>query len=118
MIVRSLACVCHTCTPDGRAFARPQPHGVDEPNPDARVKLQWTLTKLERAEGGGAGGAGGGGGGYVASYTTPEGPRTVRARAVVSTAPAHALRDVLAPVMPSTTSAVFDKIRFAAAAAG
>ena len=38
------------------------------------------------------------------------GEQTVRARSVVSTAPAHALRDVLTPVMPEA-ACLFDKVR-------
>ena len=71
-------------------------------SPDARVKLEWTLTSLARDTEGS---------GYVATYDTPDGVRTVRARAVVSTVPAHALRDVLAPVMPEAAKSVFDRIR-------
>jgi len=68
-------------------------------NPDARVKLQWRLRKLERAPTG-----------YLATFETPDGPRTVEARSVVSTAPAHALRDVLSPVMPEAAG-IFDRVR-------
>jgi len=104
-------------------------------NHDARLKLSWRLTKLERrgggmehagegSSGGGSsssdggvssssssgGGGEGGDGGYVASFETPDGPRTVHARAVVSTVPAHALRDVLTPILPEA-SVLFDKLR-------
>ena len=47
---------------------------------------------------------------YLATYETPTGVETVRARSVVSTAPAHALKDVLSPVMPEAEG-IFDKIR-------
>ena len=63
--------------------------------------MQWRLQRLERAEGEE---------GYVAVYATPEGERVVHARSVVSTAPAHALKDVLAPVMPES-EAIFDAMR-------
>eukprot|EP00931_Biecheleriopsis_adriatica_P053558 TRINITY_DN31374_c0_g1_i1.p1 TRINITY_DN31374_c0_g1~~TRINITY_DN31374_c0_g1_i1.p1 ORF type:complete len:608 (-),score=127.45 TRINITY_DN31374_c0_g1_i1:63-1862(-) len=56
---------------------------------DSRVQLNWKLVKLERADGV-----------FVASYDTPDGAKTVSARSVVSTAPAHALKDVLTPVLP------------------
>jgi len=48
---------------------------------------------------------------YVASYETPDGPKTVVAKSLISTAPAHALKDVLAPVMGPAAAAVFDKLR-------
>jgi len=72
----------------------------EQPKPDSRVKLQWRLAKLEKGEDGG----------YVATFDTPSGAQTVLARSVVSTAPAHALKDVLAPVMPAAAD-IFDKLR-------
>lgn len=72
----------------------------EDPAEDARVKLGWRLTSLERREAGG----------YAAAFDTPDGPRSVLARSVVSTAPAHALKEVLAPVMPEAVS-IFDAIR-------
>jgi len=87
------------------------PHAISEelgqpvggpPNADAKVQLQWRLTKLEKAESGV---------GYVATYDTPEGERVVHAKSVTSTAPAHALSEVLKPVLPDTCTAVFDKVR-------
>jgi len=68
--------------------------------PDSRVRLRWRLTKLEREPSEL----------FVATFDTPEGEQTVRARSVVSTAPAHALRDVLTPVMPEA-ACLFDKVR-------
>ena len=47
---------------------------------------------------------------YVASFETDEGEQRVIAKSVVSTAPAHALKDVLTPLMPDA-SEIFDKIR-------
>mmetsp|Transcript_55127 Transcript_55127/g.112762 ORF Transcript_55127/g.112762 Transcript_55127/m.112762 type:complete len:578 (+) Transcript_55127:24-1757(+) len=67
---------------------------------DDKVKLQWKITKLEESADGG----------YIATYDTPSGVETVKAKAVVSTAPAHALRGVLEPVLPEA-KCLFDKIR-------
>lgn len=78
-----------------------QPHGAP-PNADSSVRLQWRLQKLEKQEDGM----------YVASFDTPDGEQTVRARSVVSTAPAHALQQVLEPVMPEAGE-IFDKMRTA-----
>jgi len=92
--------------PNAISEALGQPVG-GPPSPDARVKLQWTLTRIERAPDGG----------YEASYDTPDGPRVVLAKAVVSTAPAHALRDVLTPVLPES-EVLFDRMREAVARRG
>jgi oxygen-dependent protoporphyrinogen oxidase len=70
----------------------------------SRVRLQWKLLKVER-EGDGSDGP------FVATFETPEGTQSVRARTVVSTVPAHALKpDVLAPVLPGA-SVLFDRVR-------
>ena len=74
------------------------PNAIAE-NLGEKVKLQWKITKLEKSNDG-----------YIATFDTPSGVRTIRAKTVVSTVPAHALKDVLAPVMPEA-SAIFDKIR-------
>ena len=66
------------------------------------VKLEWRLVELTRAADGL----------FIARFDTPGGERTVRARSVVSTAPAHALRDVLTPVLPGA-AVLFDKVRTA-----
>ena len=64
------------------------------------MKLSWKLTKIEKAFNGL----------YEATYETPKGTQVVRSRSIVSTVPAHALKDVLAPVMPEA-AAIFDKAR-------
>ena len=51
-----------------------------------------------------------GGQGFTLTYDTPAGVRTVNAKSVVSTAPAHALEGVLTPVMPQADE-LCDKIR-------
>jgi len=76
-----------------------QPHG-SAPNPDSRVRLEWRLTNLQAAPGGG----------FSATYATPAGEQTVRARSVVSTAPAHALKGVLDEVLPGA-KALTDTLR-------
>ena len=85
--------------PNAISVALGQPVG-EAAKEDAKVKLQWKLTSLAPADGGR----------YLATYDTPEGERTVLAKAVVSTAPAHALSDVLTPVMPES-KAIFEKAR-------
>jgi len=72
----------------------------EAPRADSKVRLQWAITKLERRDGGG----------YTATFDTPDGPQSVDARTVVSTAPAHALSSVLAPVMPEA-SEIFERLR-------
>jgi len=64
-----------------------------------KVKLQWKITKIEKSADG-----------YVAIFDTPTGIQKVRAKTLVSTIPAHALKDVLSPVMPEA-SAIFEKVR-------
>lgn len=83
------------------------PKAIEE-NLDGKVKLGWKVTKIEKAAGGGGGGSGSAG--YAATFETPDGERTVRARTLVSTVPAHALADVLAPVMPGS-GGIFRKAR-------
>lgn len=65
-----------------------------------KVRLQWKVTKVEKDADGI----------FVASFDTPSGVQTVRAKSVVSTVPAHALKDVFDPVMPES-SAIFEKVR-------
>jgi protoporphyrinogen/coproporphyrinogen III oxidase len=68
-----------------------------------KIKLQWKVTKIEKAEGGG--------GGYIATFETPQGTKTVSAKTIVSTVPAHSLSNVLAPVMPVESKSIFEKVR-------
>jgi oxygen-dependent protoporphyrinogen oxidase len=79
---------------------------VGEPvNPDASVKLQWKLTKLEKADPSIYGTSK-----YMATFDTPDGMRSVITRSVVSTAPAHKLSEVLTPIMPEAEG-IFSKVR-------
>lgn len=71
------------------------------------MKLQWKLTKLERQNEAAAAAAAG----FVATFDTPNGIQVVHAKTVVSTAPAHALRHVLEPVLPNGAAELFDKQR-------
>lgn len=66
-----------------------------------KVKLEWKLTKLEKAKSGD---------GFIATYDTPFGSKTVNAKSVLPTAPAHALQDVLESIMPEAPS-IFGKVR-------
>ena len=50
-----------------------------------RVKTSWSLSAVERAADGT----------YRLSYSTPDGPRTISARAVVFTLPSHAAAPLL-----------------------
>ncbi|KAL3937431.1 MAG: hypothetical protein SGBAC_007463 [Bacillariaceae sp.] len=72
-----------------------------EKNIKDRIKLEWKVTKIEQSKSGE---------GYTATFDTPDGVKTVNAKTLVSTAPAHALADVLAPVMPESKD-IFEKIR-------
>jgi len=72
-----------------------------EKNLKDRIKLEWKVTKIEKSKSGE---------GYTATFDTPDGERTVNAKTLVSTAPAHILADVLAPVMPESKD-IFQKIR-------
>jgi oxygen-dependent protoporphyrinogen oxidase len=65
-----------------------------------KIKLQWKATKVEKMESGG----------FKVSFETPDGVKTVTAKSVVSTVPAHAIADVLEPVMPES-KAIFEKVR-------
>jgi len=47
---------------------------------------------------------------YEATFDTPKGTKTVRAKTVVSTMPAHCISDVLEPVMEESKE-IFEKIR-------
>ena len=85
--------------PNAIAAELGQPVG-EVPSPEARVRLNWRLTKLSREPDGI----------FVAAFDTPAGEEHVRARAVVSTAPAHALKGVLAEVLPGADP-LFDEIR-------
>ena len=64
-----------------------------------KINLQWKITKVEKS-----------GDGYVATFDTPKGVQTVRAKSIVSTVPTHTLSSVLAPVMPEAP-AIFEKVR-------
>lgn len=72
----------------------------EEPKDDSRVRLSWKVTKIERNSKGS----------YLATFDTPSGEEQILTRSIVSTVPAHSLKDVLAPVMPEAED-IFDKIR-------
>ena len=63
-----------------------------------RVRLEWTLTKVEKRKT-----ADGLDDGFVAAYDTPDGPRTVAARTIVSTMPTHAMGSIFEPVLPGSS---------------
>lgn len=69
-----------------------------------RVKLEWTLTRVSRIDPSRPSL------GYLASFSTPTGPQTVRAKSVVSTLPAHAVGSVFEPVLPASP-ALFSRAR-------
>eukprot|EP00562_Extubocellulus_spinifer_P009767 CAMPEP_0178497828 /NCGR_PEP_ID=MMETSP0696-20121128/14906_1 /TAXON_ID=265572 /ORGANISM="Extubocellulus spinifer, Strain CCMP396" /LENGTH=598 /DNA_ID=CAMNT_0020126299 /DNA_START=23 /DNA_END=1815 /DNA_ORIENTATION=- len=66
----------------------------------SKVRLQWKVTEVDKSDDGV----------YTVSFDTPDGAKSVRARTVVCTAPAHALRDVFTAVMPESTI-LLDKVR-------
>ena len=57
-----------------------------------KVKLEWKLTKVTKDNDGI----------YSATYDTPNGTKTVTAKAIVSTMPTHAMGNVLEPVLPGS----------------
>ena len=66
------------------------------------MKLEWRLVELTRPRDGL----------FIATPIPLAASAAVRARSVVSTAPAHAVRDVLTPVLPGA-AVLFDKVRTA-----
>ena len=72
---------------------------LDELGDGGRVNLRWTLADLVRS------GEDDDDGGYVATFDVPGGgTRTVKARAVVTTLPAHAIGSTLEKVLPGSSS--------------
>lgn len=69
--------------------------------PDSKVRLGWTLVKLEKKVDA-VNSSDGDGGGFLATFSTDDkgSEVVVEAKTVVSTAPAHALRHALEPVLP------------------
>lgn len=67
-----------------------------------KINLQWKATEIVKA--------GDKNDGYKVTFQTPEGQKTVFAKTVVSTIPAHSISNVLQPVMPESKS-VFEKVR-------
>ena len=74
-----------------------------------RVRLEWTLTKVEKRKT-----ADGSDDGFVAAYDTPDGPRTVAARTIVSTMPTHAMGSIFEPVLPGSSNLFTRKRKVAA----
>ena len=67
------------------------PNAIKEELGD-KVKLEWKLTKVTKDNDGI----------YSATYDTPNGTKTVTAKAIVSTMPTHAMGNVLEPVLPGS----------------
>jgi oxygen-dependent protoporphyrinogen oxidase len=78
---------------------------MDELMPGGNARLGWTLTSISR---------GYNDDGYVATFDVNGGgdraTRTVRARTVVTTLPAHAIGDSLDPILPGSSD-LFDRVR-------
>lgn len=64
-----------------------------------KINLQWKATKVQKSDVG-----------YTVTFDTPGGEKTVQAKAVVSTIPAHSISNVLQPIMPEAKS-IFEKVR-------
>mmetsp|Transcript_17224 Transcript_17224/g.30965 ORF Transcript_17224/g.30965 Transcript_17224/m.30965 type:complete len:569 (+) Transcript_17224:268-1974(+) len=77
------------------------PNAIMEELGTDKVKLEWTLKKVQQE-----------GPNFVATYDTPDGPKTIKAKAVVSTMPTHAMNDIFEPVLPGSTH-LFTKERTA-----
>lgn len=60
-----------------------------------RVRLQWSLEGVAPVDGG-----------YALTYATPDGPRTLKARAVALTLPAHAAAPLVAAAAPAAATAL------------
>lgn len=65
-----------------------------------KIKLKWKAIKVEKSSSGG----------YTVTFDTPNGEKTVKAKSVVSTIPAHSLANVLQSVMPESKE-IFEKVR-------
>jgi len=71
---------------------------------DQKIRLEHKTTKIEKKTNED------GSDYYEATFDTPKGTKTIRAKAVVSTMPAHCISDVLQPVMEESKE-IFEKIR-------
>eukprot|EP00565_Helicotheca_tamesis_P002059 CAMPEP_0185730240 /NCGR_PEP_ID=MMETSP1171-20130828/9076_1 /TAXON_ID=374046 /ORGANISM="Helicotheca tamensis, Strain CCMP826" /LENGTH=606 /DNA_ID=CAMNT_0028399251 /DNA_START=115 /DNA_END=1935 /DNA_ORIENTATION=+ len=78
-----------------------QPVGNPTMKADSKVRLKWKLVKVESKANDL----------FVATFDTPRGKQKITTKSIVSTVPAHALKnDVLTPVLPESSMLV-DKIR-------
>eukprot|EP00571_Detonula_confervacea_P010402 CAMPEP_0172302874 /NCGR_PEP_ID=MMETSP1058-20130122/4513_1 /TAXON_ID=83371 /ORGANISM="Detonula confervacea, Strain CCMP 353" /LENGTH=576 /DNA_ID=CAMNT_0013013523 /DNA_START=56 /DNA_END=1786 /DNA_ORIENTATION=- len=66
-----------------------------------KVKLEWTLTKVDKNKDTGI---------YSATFDTPDGRQTVTSKSISCTIPTHAMGDILEPVLPGSTE-LFTKER-------
>jgi oxygen-dependent protoporphyrinogen oxidase len=67
-----------------------------------KINLKWKAVEILKA--------GENNDGYKVIFQTPDGQKTIFAKSVVSTIPAHSISDVLQPVMPESKS-IFEKVR-------
>jgi len=75
------------------------PDAISESLGEEIVKLEWKIIKVEKD-----------GDGFKATFDTPKGKKTIKAKTVVSTAPTHALGGVLDSVLPGA-SVLTEKVR-------
>jgi protoporphyrinogen/coproporphyrinogen III oxidase len=66
-----------------------------------KILLNWKLTQVIKSTSDD---------GFEATFETPTGIQTIKAKTVVSTVPAHSISDILTPIMPEAKS-IFEKIR-------
>lgn len=71
--------------------------------PDEKIRLEHKATKIEKK-------TSADGDYYEATFETPKGTKSIKAKTVVSTMPAHCISDVLEPVMEESKE-IFEKIR-------
>ena len=71
---------------------------------DQKIRLEHKATKIEKKTNGD------GSDYYEATFDTPKGEKTIKAKTLVSTMPAHCISDVLEPVMDESKE-IFEKIR-------
>jgi oxygen-dependent protoporphyrinogen oxidase len=70
-----------------------------------KIKLEWRATKIEKKLS-----KDGKQDIFEATFDTPDGSQSIRAKTIVSTVPAHCIGDVLQPVMPESKE-IFEKVR-------
>jgi len=77
---------------------------ADELGVGEKIRLEWKATKIVKETSDDDEEY------YEATFDTPDGTQTIRAKTIVSTIPAHAIGSVIEPVMPESKE-IFNKVR-------